>query len=198
MGPPRNSWTVWLSRRTFAPRIFESEVSCACISRQQVHVPPLPPERLRRHPPRRRTGHEVPDRRRGAHSLPRARRGRVRLRSVGWRRDADLRRPRRLQDQADPRPPRAGGHAHGRRLCARDRQAGRGAGDLWSRRHEHGDRPADGADGLGADDRAHRPDHLADARQGRLPGGGRHRHHLPGGEAFLPGEEPQRHPSHHA
>ena len=39
------------------------------------------------------------------------------------------------------------------------------------------------------DDRAHRPDHLADARQGRLPGGRRHRHHLPGGEAQLPGQE---------
>ena len=39
------------------------------------------------------------------------------------------------------------------------------------------------------DDRAHRPDHLADAGQGRLPGGRRHRHHLPGGEALLPGEE---------
>ena len=34
------------------------------------------------------------------------------------------------------------------------------------------------------DDRAHRPDHLADAGQGRLPGGRRHRHHLPGGEAL--------------
>ena len=30
-----------------------------------------------------------------------------------------------------------------------------------------------------------RPDHLADARQGRLPGGRRHRHHLPGREALL-------------
>ena len=29
----------------------------------------------------------------------------------------------------------------------------------------------------------------ADAGQGRLPGGRRHRHHLPGGEALLPGEE---------
>ena len=48
------------------------------------------------------------------------------------------------------------------------------------------------------DDRAHRPDHLADAGQGRLPGGRRHRHHLPGGEALLPGEEPERHPARHA
>ena len=51
-------------------------------------------------------------------------------------------------------------------------------------RDQHGDGHADRADGLGADDRAHRPDHLADAGQGRLPGGGRHRHHLPGGEAL--------------
>ncbi len=56
--------------------------------------------------------------------------GRIRLRPVGRRRDADLRRARRLEDQADLGAPRAGGHAHGRRLRARDRQAGRRAGDL--------------------------------------------------------------------
>ena len=63
-----------------------------------------------------------------------------------------------------------------------------------SGRHQHGHRPADRADGLGADHRAHRADHHPDARQGRLPGGGRHRHHLPGGQAQLPGQERQRHP----
>ena len=55
-------------------------------------------------------------------------------------------------------------------------------------RDQHRHRPADRADGLGADDRAHRPDHHLDARQGRVPGSRRHRHHLPGGEAQLPGQ----------
>ena len=40
-----------------------------------------------------------------------------------------------------------------------DRQAGRRARDLGPGRHQHGHRPADRADGLGADDRADRPDH---------------------------------------
>ena len=78
------------------------------------------------------------------------------------------------------------------------RQAGRRAGDLGPRRDQHRDRPADGADGLGADDRAHRPDHHVDAGQGRLPGSGRHRHHLPGREAQLPGQGRERHPARRA
>ena len=75
---------------------------------------------------------------------------------------------------------------------------GRGAGDLRPRGDQHRDRPADGADGLLAGDRDQRPADPAGARQGRLPGGGRHRHHVPGREALLSGEERQRHPAHRA
>ena len=46
--------------------------------------------------------------------------------------------------------------------------------------------PADRAHGLGADHRDLRADADGEPRQGRLPGGGRHRHHLPGREAQLP------------
>ena len=130
-------------------------------------------------------------------AVPRARGRRSRLRPVGWRGDADLRRAGRLEDQAGPGPPRAGRHPHGRRLRARDRPAGVVLVTSGPGATNTVTGPADRADGLGADDRPLRPDHHPDAGQGRLPGGRRHRHHLPGGQAQLPGQERQRHPARH-
>ncbi len=130
--------------------------------------------------------------------MSRARGRRVHLRPFRRRGDADVRRAGRFQDQADPRAPRAGRHPHGRWLRALHGQARRGARDLGPRRHQHRDGAAHGAHGLGADHRDLRPDDLADARQGRIPGGRRHGDHLSRGQALVSGQGRPRHPAHRA
>ena len=129
--------------------------------------------------------------------MPRGRGRRVHLRTLGRRRHPDLRRPGRFVDQARTDPPRTGRHAHGRWLRARHRTARRRVGDVGPRRHQHGHRIADGADGLGTHDRAHGPDDPREPRLRRLPGGRRHRHHLPRGQAQLHGARQWGHSANH-
>ena len=72
-----------------------------------------------------------------------------RLRLLRRRHPAGLRRDARLPDPPRPGAPRAGRHAHGRRLRARQRQGRRRHRHLGPRRDQHGHRHRHRDDGLG-------------------------------------------------
>ncbi len=88
--------------------------------------------------------------------------------------------------------PRAGRGACRRRLCALDRQARRGAGDLRSRRHQCGDRPHRCVDGFHSAGRADGPGGDASDRHRCVPGMRHGRHHAALHQAQLAGEGRER------
>ena len=98
-----------------------------------------------------------------------------------------VRRAARLPDPSHAGAPRAGGDAHGRRLCACHRRCRRGDRYVGPRRDEHGHRHRDGDDGFVADRVYHRPGRQPLDRQRCLPGDRHHRHHAARYEAQLPG-----------
>ena len=133
------------------------------------------------------------DWRRSVGESPDRRGSRGRLRLSGRRGPADLRFALQAEPAAPhPGAPRAGGRACRRRLCALDRQGGRRAGDLGSRRHQRRDRPHRRADGFDPDRLPDRPGADPPDRQRRLPGGRHHGHHAALHQAQLSGEGRRR------
>ena len=77
---------------------------------------------------------------------------------------------RRAAPAPHPGPPRTGGRACGRGVCAQHRPAGRRAGDLGPRHEQHDDGPAGRAVRLGAGAVHQRPGEQRGDRHRRLPG----------------------------
>ena len=86
-----------------------------------------------------------------------------------------------------PGTPRAGRHAHGGWLCARQRRGRRGDRHFGAGRHEHGDRHRHGHAGFVSHRLHHRTSGQQADRLRRLSGNRHHRHHAADHQAQLSG-----------